>query len=252
MRCLIIASIAATLLVPSLALGGSAGNPASNVGKENFGCSFEIENQVKSVDQDLTTSKRWLGKLTWGAADRIDIYAKLGASDLRVDVASTQDYEGKRGMTWGGGARCMVAEIERPKIATYMDLQMLSFHTKGTVWKSFESDGYVERYDNRYKWNEVQFSFVAVWQREIFTPYVGFGITNVFGNVEKTVYRISGNVGEFYAHQTNDFREDAIPELILGVDFGVGGTGHLSGEIRYSEEEDISFFVGASELWRLK
>jgi hypothetical protein len=53
--------------------------------------------------------------------------------------------------------------------------------------------------------------------------------------------------------QAYDFREDAVPELILGTDIDLGGTGHLSGELRYDlDEENISFFIGVSELLRLK
>jgi hypothetical protein len=249
MRCLIIASLAVGLIVPSLARAGSAGNPASNVGKENIGFTFEIENQVKNVDKDQATSKRWLGKVIWGATDKLDIYAKLGASDLKVAVPDERDFKGKRGMTWGGGARYMVAEIAKPKIATYLDVQMLSFSTGGVVRKELGEypDKYTVKYSDRYKWNEVQFSFFGVWKHDVFAPYIGFGITNVFGNVTKDVSSVLGD-----QHDAHDFREDAIPELIVGVDIGLGGTGHLSGEIRYSEEEDVSFFIGASELWRLR
>jgi len=248
MKCLIIASLAVGLVLPAVASAGSAANPASNVGKENFGFAFEIENQVKNLDQDQATSKRWLGKIIWGPTDRLDLYARLGASDLKVGVDGARDYEGKRGMTWGGGARYLVAEVPEPKVKTYIDAQMLSFYTKGDVWRDF--DGYSEKYADRYKWNELQLSFFGVWERDFFSPYVGFGITTIFGRVTKDVYRISGGVEDLYGQDAYDFREDAIPEMILGVDIGLGGTGNLSAELRYSDQEDISFFVGASELWR--
>jgi hypothetical protein len=163
-----------------------------------------------------------------------------------------QDYEGKRGMTWGGGARLLVAEVPRPSLTAFVDVQMLSFYTRGTVWRSFAEEPYIERYDDRYKWNELQLSLVAVWQHEVFKPYAGFGLTNVFGNVTKNVYRIVGSEEEFYTRVEDNFGQDAIPELILGMDFGIGGTATVSGEIRYSDEGDVSFCVGASELWHLK
>jgi hypothetical protein len=249
MRCLIIASLAVGLVLPAVVSAGGAANPAFNVGKENLGFTFEIENQVKNLGEDQATSKRWLGKIIWGATEKLDVYARLGASDLKIAVEGAQDYQGKRGMTWGGGLRYLVAAVPEPKVKTYIDAQMLSFYTRGDVWRDFE-EGYTEKYADRYKWNELQLSFFGVWERDIFAPYVGFGITNVFGRVTKDVYRIAGGVGDLYQRDAYDFREDAIPEMILGVDIGLGGTGHLSGELRFSDQEDISFFVGASELWR--
>jgi hypothetical protein len=252
MKSFILTSLAAALVVPSLALAGSAANPASNVGRENFGFSFEMESQVKNVEDDQASSTRLLGKVTWGALECVDLYAKMGASDLKIEVPGLQDYEGKRGMTWGCGARAMLLETKRPTIGAFVDVQLLSFYTKGTVWRSIEEYGYVEKDVNRYKWNEVQASLVAVWQRPLFQPYIGFGLTNVFGHVTGDVYRVTGALEEFDSHRSHDFREDAIPEGIAGIDINLGGTGKLSAEIRYGEERDISFFVGASELWHVK
>lgn len=253
MRFLIVLVFAVALVVPALAIGGGAANPASTVGKENFGFAFGYEVQKKYVDEDLATSRRGLGKVIWGATDRLDIYAMLGASNLRVAVCDCDggDYQGKRAMTWGGGARLGIMSLEMPKLMTYADVGLLSFQNKGTVWRSFE-DGYTERYAGRYKWNEFRISLMAVWQRPHFMPYVGCSITSVFGNVSRDVYRISGGVEQFVGRDTNDFREDAIPEVVLGTDIALGGTAKVGCEMRYSADEDISFLIGASELWQIK
>jgi len=250
MRLLIISVFAAGLIVPTLALGSGVANPASAVGKENFGFTFEYEMQKKNVDDDRATSQRGLGKFIWGVTDRVEVYAKLGASNLKVVVADAQDYEGKRAMTWGGGLRAGLMSVERPKIRTYVDVQMLSFFTKGAVWRDSEGDTY--KYSDRYKWNEVQISIVGVWERAIFMPYMGLGISNIFGNVSKDVYRVTGSFEKLIKHDAHDFREDAIPELMLGMDVGLGGTGRLNCEMRYSVDEDVSFSIGVSELWRVK
>jgi len=252
MRRLFLVCLAASLAVPSLALGGSAGNPASTVGRENFGLTLEMESQAKSVDGDLATSTRFLTKIVWGATDRFDIYARLGASDLEVEVPGMQNYEGERGMTWGGGIRLAVAEFPQHGIATYVDGQFLTFYTDGVVFRAFEGEGYLERYSDRYKWNEVQFSFVAAWQRDVFRPYVGLGITTVSGNVTKDVYRMTGGGEDYYGQVFEEFGQDVVPELIVGLDVPLGGTGTLSGEVRYSDSDEVSFFIGASELLRLK
>jgi len=252
MRCLILACLAASLAVPSLALGGSSGNPASTVGRENFGASVELESQIKNVDEVPASSTRYLVKLIWGAADRLDLYAKLGASDLQVDAPGAQDYDGKRGMTWGGGARLAVYELPEYSISSYADLQFISFFTDGVVWRSGEEDAYLEKFDDRYKWNEWQASFIAVWNHQVFSPYLGLGLTGASGNVTKDVYWVTGTEQTYKGGCNQEFETGVVPELIVGMDFGLGGTGTLSGEIRYSDDGDISFFVGASELLHLK
>lgn len=246
MKSLVVLSMVTALIVPSLALGGGAANPASTVGREIFGFGFEYEAQKKVIDDDLATSQRGIGKVIWGVRDWADIYIKLGASNLQVAVAGAQDYEGKRGMTWGGGGRLGLTALEQPKIRAYLDVQMLTFYTDGTVWREFE-DGYTEKYADRYKWNEVQVSCIAVWDRPYFMPYLGVGITNVFGNVTKDV-----TGGPKPVHEAYDFREDAIAEAILGLEFPVAGTARVGCEMRYSVDEDISFSIGASELWQVK
>ena len=251
MKHLILISFAAALIVPSLAQGGSATNPVGTVGKENFGFTFEYELQKKSIDNDRTTSQRGLGKVIWGVTDRVDLYAKLGASNLKVPAEGAQEYEGKRGMTWGGGGRVLVWTFQRPKIGTYVDVQVVSFQTDGVVFKSYP-EGYTERYEDAYKWNEVQLSLVAAWERSYFMPYIGFGLTNIFGDVTTNVFRGTEGAFEFVQHNRHEFREDAVPELILGMDITVSGSAHVAGEIRYSEEQDISFTIGASELWHVK
>jgi len=246
MRYAIIAGLLAGLIFPGIASSGGAANPASTVGRENFGFTFELENQAKKLDKDHTTSKRLVGKAIWGVTDKLDLYARLGASDLKVAVTDARDFEGQRGMTWGGGARYRVAEMPH-SLNAYIDAQMLAFTSTGSVWRDFE--GYSDRYADRYKWNEIQFSCFAAWQRDVFSPYAGFGITNIFGRLTQDVFRTG--VG-LYDHAAHNFRQDAVPEAILGVDFNLGGSGRLSGELRYSDDGDISFVLGASELWLVK
>ncbi|MFH1312804.1 MAG: hypothetical protein ABIJ00_06210 [Candidatus Eisenbacteria bacterium] len=247
MRRLIATGLAATLLIPALVWAGGAGNPAVTVGKDNYGVTLEAEEQVKMVDEDLVKSRRFVGKLIWGAMDNLDLYARLGASDLRV-AADGPDFETPaQNMTWGGGARCGIWEVSKPEIAAYVDLQMLSFTSDNTV-KIERPDGwgdtYTEEYYTRYKYNEIQLSVIANWRHEYFSPYIGFGLTHIFGHVDRRGTSESGEVWK----DGNDFREDAVPELILGVNCHLGGTGRVSGEMRLSNESDISFFIGLSEI----
>ncbi len=236
------------LLLPFSARAASGGSPALVIGQENYGITLELEKQVNRIDGDLVRSERYLSKLIWGPISRVNLYARLGASKLKVEVPSADDFKGAPGATYGGGIRVLLAETERPRIAVYADAQALSFYSKGELL--VEAGQYTDKYVDRYKWNEYQFSVVVCWLRDMFSPYAGFGVTSISGNVKKKMYRIGSGIEEFIGEASNTFSEDAIPELILGVDIGLGGTGRFSGELRYSEDQDISFFIGLSELYK--
>ena len=124
---------------------------------------------------------------------------------------------------------------------------MLSFFSDNTV-EVERDDGwggtYTEEYYTRYKYNEIQLSIVTNWQHEYFSPYIGLGLTHIFGHVDRRGTSESGQVWK----DGNDFGEDVVPELILGMDCHLGGTGRVSGEMRFSNESDISFFIGVSEI----
>jgi hypothetical protein len=181
--------------------------------------------------------------------DNLDLYARLGASDLRVKTPGKTQFEvPPRNMTWGGGARYAIANPYGPTLSTYADLQMLTFYSENTVAiaeTDWSGDGYIDEHYARYKYNEIQASLVISWQHDLFQPYIGFGLTNIFGHVDRVHY---SGAGLGVTREGHDFREDAIPELILGMDGNLGGTARVSAEIRLSNESDISFFIGVSEL----
>ncbi len=251
MRLVILAGLVAALVLPSLAAAAGVGNPASLVGRDNYGFTIEVENQKKEVEGDPVESRRYLGKIIWGFRDNIDLYARLGVSDLRVRAAGSPTFNGSTGMTYGGGATIRFMEIESPHMLALFNVQALSYYSEGdvVVRRSADSDNWVEKYDNRYRWSELQFSVFTTWERETWEPYFGVSITNAFGEVRKNMYRITGDEPDFLGTESNEFSEDAIAELVLGMDVGLGGTGRLSGEIRIGEK-DLSFVVGLSELYR--
>jgi hypothetical protein len=247
--------LAASFIVPTLCWAAGAGNPAVTIGKENYGLIAEGEEQIKRIDGDVMRSRRYLAKFIWGATDKLDLYTKLGASDLRVAGHSDfPDFEtSPRNMTWGGGAKYTLASLDQPMMTAYLDLQMLAFSAESSVdiIKTIEGEGwqdtYSEQHDAGYKYREIQFSFITVWHHNVFAPYAGFGLTNVFGHVDREVAsELSSEVSKL----SNDFREYAIPELIMGMDIDLGGTGKVSAEIRLSDDSDISYFIGLSELKR--
>ena len=251
MRLVILASLVTALVLPSLAAAAGVGNPASMIGRENYGFTMEVENQKKQIEGDPVESRRYLGKVIWGFRDNVHLYVRLGASDLDVYADGSPTFRGSEGMTYGGGATFQVMEVESPHLMVLFDIQALSYYSEGSIVvpKSLDSDYWLERYENRYRWNELQFSIFTAWQRERWRPYVGLTMTNAFGEVRKDLYRITDDGPDFLQTETSDFGEDAIPEMVIGMDVGLGGTGSLTGELRIGEK-DLSFAVGLSELFR--
>ena len=251
MRSVIFASLVAALALPSLVAAAGVGNPASLVGRDNYGFSMEVEDQQKEIEGDPVESRRYLGKIIWGVTDKVDLYARLGVSDLKVHADGSPAFRGSEGMTYGGGVTFQFMEIESPHLTALFNVQALSYYSEGDVVvpMSLGSDYWVDKYDNRYRWSELQFSVFTQWERERWEPYIGLSVTNAFGEVRKNMYRITEGGQDFLGTETNEFSEDAIPELILGADVGLGGTGRLTGELRISSK-DLSFVVGLSELYR--
>jgi hypothetical protein len=251
MRITFFAILAASLVLPSLAAASGVGIPASLVGRDNYGFTAEVENQKKQIEGDPVESRRYLGRIIWGATDWMDVYARLGARDLKVHASGSPGFEGSDGMTYGGGVTVRVLEMDEPDITGLCSIQALSYYSKGdiVVPRSYDGDFWVERYDNRYRWSEIQFSALSVWNHDIWHPYIGLTVTNAFGSVRKNLYRMTGGDYDFVATESTKFSEAAIPELVLGLDVGLGGTGTLSGELRIGGDE-VSFVVGLAELYR--
>jgi hypothetical protein len=251
MRLGFLAVVVASLVLPSLASAAGIGNPASLVGRENYGFTAEVENQKKEIEGDPMQSRRYLGKIIWGATDRLDLYARLGASDLTVRAPGTPIFRGSDGMTYGGGVTLRFADMAQPSITGLFNVQALSYYSRGeiVVPRTYHDESWIEKFDNRYRWSEIQFSILAAWNRETWQPYLGFSVTNAFGNVRKDMYRMTDGAYDFQTTETTKFSESAIPELVLGMDVGVGGTGKLSGELRI-DDKNVSFVVGLSELYR--
>jgi len=250
MRHLILAGLVVALVVPSLAWAASVANPAAVVTKENYGFTMEVENQKVEIGNDLTASKRYLGKAIWGATDRLDFYAKIGISDLKVYTDHYPDFRGEEKITYGGGIRFLLAEAKNPDIQAFIDFQGLGFSSPGSVWLMREegNDLWFEKHYSDYDWREFQLSLFAAWKRDIWQPYIGFALLNVQGKVSRDLYIVANDVEVYQASSSDEFSEETIPQLVVGSDFALGGSGRLSGELKFSQG-NVSFLVGLSELW---
>jgi hypothetical protein len=250
MRHLILAGLVVTLVVPSLAWAASVANPAAVMTSENYGFTMEVANQKVEIDNDLTESRRYLGKAIWGATDRLDFYAKMGVSDLKVYTDHYPDFRGDEKMTYGGGVRYLVAEADDPDFQAFIDFQGLGFSSQGSIlmMRDEGSNVWFEKHYSEYDWREYQLSFFAAWKRDIWQPYVGFALLNARGEVNRGLYIVSDDTEVYQESSSDEFSEGTIPRLVIGSDFSLGGNGRLSGEMTFSQG-NISFFVGLSELW---
>ena len=250
MRHLILASLVVTLAVPSLAWAASVANPAAVVADENYGFTMEVANQKVEIDNDLTESRRYLGKAIWGATDRLDFYAKLGVSDLKVCTDHYPAFRGEEKITYGGGIRYLLAQTQNQDFEAFIDFQGLGFSSPGSISMMREEGGdlWFEKHYSDYDWREYQLSLFATWKRDVWQPYVGFALLNVQGEVSRDLYIVADGVEVYQESSSDEFSEGAIPQLVIGSDFPLGGSGRLSGELTLSQG-NISFFVGLSELW---
>jgi hypothetical protein len=217
---------------------------------ENYGFTMEVANHKVEIDDDLTESRRYLGKAIWGVTDRLDLYIKMGISDLKVYTGHYPDFRGEQKITYGGGVRLLLAEYGDPGLQAFIDFQGLGFSSPGSIRMTRGEGDHVwfEKYYSDYDWREYQLSLFAVWEREIWQPYIGLALLNVQGEVNRDLYIVSGGVEVYQGSSIDEFSEGTIPQLVIGSDFPLGGSGRFSGELILSQG-NVSFCLGLSELW---
>jgi len=250
MKLALIAGLVTVLLVPSIVWCAPMGSPANNVGKENYAVTVEYETQNKKIDDDESSSWRWLTRIAWGPHDNVDLYARIGAANFKVD-SEDGTFNGDPGAAYGLGARFATYVSKKHSLLFFGDFQYLGFTSKGNMnvdkYDDF-SGAYTEVWSDKYWWGEYQLSLLVSWQRSIWIPYAGLGITWIQGKVDRNLYIDTGDVPYFVESGTDEFSEGAIPEFVGGMDFPLKGTAKFSFELRYGGD-DVSYFMGLSELW---
>lgn len=223
------------------------GSPAGNAGKENYAVTVEYEEQKKKVGDDDASSWRWLTRIAWGPAEKVDLYARIGAANLKVDTRDFDTFNGEASAAYGLGIRYATPLSTKHNLLIMGDFQYLGFTSKGemTMERSDIHGDYSDKWVNKYWWGEYQVSALVVWQRSIWIPYGGLGLTWVDGKVDKNYFQN----GYHLKTETSEFSEMAIAEFVLGMDFPLRGTARFSWEARYGGG-DISYFMGLNELWK--
>lgn len=252
MKVALIAGLVAVLLVPSIAWCAPMASPANIVGKENYAVTAEYETQKKKIGDEESSSWRWLTRIAWGPHDNVDLYARIGAANLKVDTKSGSTFNGDAGAAYGLGIRYGTILYPEYNLLFFGDFQYLGFTSKGSMsvdkYDDF-SGSYTEVWSNKYWWGEYQLSFMLSWQRSIWIPYAGLGITWVDGKVDRVLHIDTGGDPYYAGSETSEFNEGAVPEFVCGMDFPLKGTARFSWEIRYGGD-DLSYFMGLNELWQ--
>jgi hypothetical protein len=252
MKVALIVGLVAVLLVPSVVRCAPMGSPANNVGKENYAVTVEYETQNKNIGDDESSSWRWLTRIAWGPYENVDLYARIGAANFKVDSKGGSTFNGDPGAAYGLGLRYATYVSKKHSLLFFGDFQYLGFTSKGNMsvdkYDDF-SGAYTEVWSNKYWWGEYQLSLLVSWQRSIWIPYAGLGITWIQGKVDRSLYIDAGDVPYFVESGTDEFSEGAIPEFVCGMDFPLKGTAKFSWELRYGGD-DVSYFIGLSELWQ--
>ncbi len=252
MKVALIAGLLAVLLAPSLARCAPMGSPAGNAGKENYAVTVEYETQKKTIGEDESSSWRWLTRLAWGPVDDIDLYARIGAANFKVDAEGGGTFNGDASGAYGLGVRYARFVSEKHDLLFFGDFQYLGFASKGEMrvdkYDDF-SGRYTEVWSNKYWWGEYQLSLLMSWQRSIWIPYAGLGLTWIQGKVDRVLHIDTGGDPYFVGRSSEEFSEQMIPEFVFGMDFPLKGTAKFSWELRYGGDE-VSYFMGLNELWR--
>jgi hypothetical protein len=252
MRVALIVILVTVLMVPSIARCAPMGSPANNAGKENYAVTLEYEQQNKNVGDDKSSSWRWLTRIAWGVSEEFDLYARVGAANLKVDRQGGGTFNGDPSAAYGLGGRFTTSLSEEHNVLFFADFQYLGFTSKGKMslekYDDF-SGSYTEVWSDKYWWGEYQFSALLVWQRSVWVPYAGLGLTRVDGKVDKNLYIDTDGRPYFAGSETSEFSESVIPEFVFGMDFPLKGTAKFSWELRYGGD-DVSYFMGLSELWQ--
>ncbi|MGD9141622.1 MAG: hypothetical protein PVJ42_08785 [bacterium] len=252
MKVALIAGLVAVLLVPSIAWCAPMGSPANNAGEENYAVTAEYETQNKKIGDEKSSSWRWLTRIAWGPTDNLDLYARIGAANLKVDAMSGGTFNGDAGAAYGLGLRYARMVNTEHNLLFFGDFQYLGFTSKGEMrvdkYDDF-SGSYTEIWSNKYWWGEYQLSFMMSWHRSIWIPYAGLGLTWIDGKVDRVRHVDTGGDPYFADRGTDEFSEGVIPEFVFGMDFPLKGTARFSWELRYGGD-DLSYFMGLSELWQ--
>lgn len=244
MKVALIAGIVTFLLVPTVARCAPMGSPANSAGKENYAITVEYETQNKKVEDEDYSSWRWLTRVAWGPHDKVDLYARIGATNLKVDMNTGQTFNGDPSAAYGLGIRYATPVSVKHNVLILGDFQYLGFTCKGSVGVEAVDDTgavYIERLPNKYWWGEYQLSAMVVWQRPIWIPYAGVGITWVNGKADNLLALGADR-------EISEFSEGPVGEFVFGMDLPLKGTAKFSWEARYGGER-VSYFMGLNELW---
>ena len=223
----------------SVATAGTIGNPTARVEQGVFQVGGEIDFGERDIDVDNSKdleveSNRYIVTGAYGVSDQINVYAKLGMADASIDEHGI-DFDGDMQITYGGGLRATVHEIDDVKIG--VAAQISYFSSEDT--EELQYYYYTYSTDIEVTWWEYEIAAGASYEGiESFVPYGGILFSKTDGEVKATqtsaVYSKSEKV---------DFDEADLVGIFLGADYNVTPEFKVGLEARLMNQTSFSLMA---------
>lgn len=248
-----------TLVVSVFILRGTpvegivVGNPCEAAGAGGIALAVESERFEDTFDRDEVRSQRYLAKLTYGLAPRLDVFVKLGTGALHVSPegeSSSSTFAGDAQLALGGGVR---AETSRFRslggCRLFTSLQYLQFTSEGEFLREETHKDWTwdERLVTSYDWREVGVSAGLCRAFGKGSLYGGLAFTHVTGSIEREQFVLSEGSSMKVGEGREDFSEGLGSGIFVGLDFALSGALRFSTEYQLNDRHHGTLFVGLSE-----
>lgn len=240
------------LLLFSVAMAGTIGNPTATVNQGSFqlGAEFDlVERDVEPEDNEDVEieSNRYVVKGIYGISDRFNIYAKLGVANAEFKIEDDDfDFKSDNEFTFGAGLKSIIYEQDELKIG--LVVQISHFTTEDTV--SEEEGTY---YGHHYTYSEdIELTW---WEYDValgvsyeglgsFVPYGGILFSKIDGESEYTGKAEAPSIG--YSEEDSDkddFEESDSFGVFVGADYNVIPHFNVGVEARLINETSFSVML---------
>lgn len=229
------------------------GNPCEAVGRGEVVFGLGSERFEDRFEGDLVRSQRYLAKLTYGVADRVDVFARLGTGSLNVipEVASSSsEFSGDAQLAFGGGLRAETGKS--PKLwgcRFFASLQWLEFDSEGEFLReeTYKDYTWEERIATAYAWREIGAAAGVSRAFEKMSVYGGVAFTRISGQVDREQFVLSEERLVKVGEGREEFSQGPGTGLFFGLDYGLSGALMVNAEYQMNDRRHGSLFIGISE-----
>ena len=251
----------------SAALAGVIGNPIPTIKPNGFQMGIEgdmVKRDVKIEDEEETEevkSNRYMLKGTFGITDKINIYAKLGMADGKIDLPNemdldddsfaVDDFKGDLEFCYGAGLKALIYNQDNLKLG--FSFQLHNFKTEDNIFEGVEAI-YVEDLDEWLYLNKIRLE-IDWWEYDLafgssydiqgnFTVYGGIMYSKLDGEMTVKI-----EASDFYGYTFSgsdkvDAEEDDSFGVFLGGTFNINPQFSVGLEGRFIHETSFALTAG--------